>query len=91
MLKKGLRSTLFAATDSDVPKYCTKSKTDIWPVYAYISYSCSKMSTSKEAHRTDTPQAVWEKTLDMVGLPAYSVEMILEGKDVQCRYGAHLN
>ncbi|GFZ17244.1 NAD(P)-binding Rossmann-fold superfamily protein [Actinidia rufa] len=87
----GLRSTPFAATDSDVPKYCTKLKTDVWPVCAYMSYSCNKMSTSKEAHRTDTLQAVWEKTLDMVRLPADFVEMLLQGKEIQCWYGAHPN
>ncbi|PSS07577.1 Short-chain dehydrogenase [Actinidia chinensis var. chinensis] len=89
--EEGSRSTLFAATDSDVPKYCAKLKTDVWPVCAYISYCCSKMSPSKESLRTDTSRVVCEKTVNMVGLPAYSVEMILEGKDVQCRYGAHLN
>ncbi|GFZ03998.1 NAD(P)-binding Rossmann-fold superfamily protein [Actinidia rufa] len=89
--EEGSRSMLFAATDSDVPKYFAKLKTDVWSVCAYISYCCSKMSPSNESHRTDTSRVVCKKTLDMVGLPAYSVEIILEGKDVQCRYGPHLN
>ncbi|CAL5440336.1 unnamed protein product [Camellia sinensis] len=89
--EEGSRSALLAATDPDILKCCTKLKADESPVCAYISYNCRPTSPSNEAHRTGTSQLVWEKTLDMVGLPADAVEMLLEGKEIKCRYGAHPN
>lgn len=85
------RSTLFAATDPEIPKYCAQLKWDEWPACAYISYTCRPMNPSKEAQRMDISSLVWEKTLDMVGLSGDCLEMLLEGKETQCRYGAHLN
>ncbi|KAI8544195.1 hypothetical protein RHMOL_Rhmol08G0277000 [Rhododendron molle] len=85
------RSTLFAATDPEIPKYCAQLKWDEWPACAYISYTCRPMNPSKEAQRMDISSLVWEKTLDMVGLSGDCLEMLLEGKETQCRYGARLN
>ncbi|KAF5932454.1 hypothetical protein HYC85_028625 [Camellia sinensis] len=88
--EEGSRSALLAATDPDILKCCTKLKADESPVCSYISYNCRPMSPSNEAHRTGTSQLVWEKTLDMVGLPADAVEMLLEGKEIKCRVMAKL-
>ncbi|KAA8541991.1 hypothetical protein F0562_023143 [Nyssa sinensis] len=83
--QEGSRSALYAATDPDIPKYCGKLKADEWPVCAYFSYHCRPMSPSKEAHNISTSQIVWEKTLNMIGLPSDVVEKLLEGKEIQCR------
>ncbi|KAK3021798.1 hypothetical protein RJ639_047153 [Escallonia herrerae] len=57
-----------------------KPKSEEWPVCAYISYKCRPMNPSKEAHNVNTSHIVWEKTLDMVGLPSNIVEMSLQWK-----------
>jgi len=46
------------------------------------------MNASEEAHNLETSQDVWEKTLDMIGLPSDSFEKLIEGEQVQCRYGS---
>ncbi|XP_058226635.1 dehydrogenase/reductase SDR family member FEY-like [Rhododendron vialii] len=84
------RSALFAATDPEIPKYCAQLRCDEWPACAYISSSCCPMNPSNEARRLDVSSLVWEKTLDMVGLSGDCLEILLEGKEIQCRYGAHL-
>ncbi|XP_059639559.1 dehydrogenase/reductase SDR family member FEY-like [Cornus florida] len=88
---EGSRSAVFAATDVEIPKYCAKLKAEEWPVCAFISYNCRPMSPSKEAHNVSTSQMVWEKTLDMVGLPSDAVEKLLQGKEIQCQNGTSLN
>ncbi|XP_068664242.1 dehydrogenase/reductase SDR family member FEY-like isoform X1 [Aristolochia californica] len=85
--KEGSRSALFAATDPQVPEYCGVLKADDWPVCAYVSYECRPMNASEEAHCVATSQRVWEKTLDLVGLPSDSLERLLEGDGVQCKFG----
>lgn len=82
----GSRSALFAATDPQVPEYCGVLKDDQWPVCPYISYECRPMNASEEAHNLDTSEKVWEKTLEMVGLPSDALEKLLEGEEVQCRF-----
>ncbi|KAF9624057.1 hypothetical protein IFM89_007755 [Coptis chinensis] len=85
--QEGSRSSLFAATDPQVPEYCSLLKADDWPVCAFISHDCRPMNASEEAHNIATANRVWEKTLEMIGLPPDAVEMLLEGEEVQCRYG----
>ncbi|KAK1321140.1 hypothetical protein QJS10_CPA03g02557 [Acorus calamus] len=85
---EGSRSTLFAATDPQVPEYCGVLKADEWPVCAYISHDCRPMNPSEESHNLETSQKVWEKTLEMIGLPSDALEKVLEGDEVQCRYGS---
>ncbi|KAK9280959.1 hypothetical protein L1049_003850 [Liquidambar formosana] len=87
--QEGSRSALFAATDPQILEYCMALKADEWPVCAYISHSCRPMNASTEAHKIQTAHKVWEKTLDMIGLPSDAMEKILEGKEVQCKYEAH--
>jgi hypothetical protein len=83
----GSRSTLFAATDPQISEYCELLKSDEWPVCAYISYDCRPANPSEEAHNLETSFEVWEKTLEMTGLPSDSVDRFLEGEEVKCRYG----
>ncbi|RWR92868.1 retinol dehydrogenase 12-like protein [Cinnamomum micranthum f. kanehirae] len=85
--QEGSRSSLFAATDHQVPEYCGVLKADEWPVCALISHDCRPMNASEEAHNVETSQKVWEKTLEMIGLPADALEKLLEGEEVQCKYG----
>nr|CAD1830687.1 unnamed protein product [Ananas comosus var. bracteatus] len=84
----GSRSTLFAATDPQIPEYCGLLKADEWPVCACISHDCRPMNASEEAHNLETSQEVWEKTLEMIGLPLDALEKLIEGEEVQCRYGS---
>jgi hypothetical protein len=84
----GSRSTLFAASDPQVPEYCETLKSEDWPVCACINYDCNPMNASEEAHNLDTSHLVWEKTLEMIGLPSDALEKLIAGEPVQCRYGA---
>ncbi|XP_020113159.1 retinol dehydrogenase 12-like [Ananas comosus] len=86
--QEGSRSTLFAATDPQIPEYCGLLKADEWPVCACISHDCRPMNASEEAHNLETSQEVWEKTLEMIGLPLDALEKLIEGEEVQCRYGS---
>ncbi|MBA0605004.1 hypothetical protein Godav_017620 [Gossypium davidsonii] len=81
------RSALFSATDPQVPEYCELLKADEWPVCAFISQDCRPTNPSEEAHSVETSFEVWEKTLEMIGLPSDAVERLIEGKEVKCRYG----
>ncbi|OIW03580.1 hypothetical protein TanjilG_31000 [Lupinus angustifolius] len=85
--QEGSRSTLFAATDPQISEYCELLKADEWPVCAYISQECRPANPSEEAHSIQTAYEVWEKTLEMIGLPSDAMEKLLEGEDVKCRYG----
>ncbi|XP_020221734.1 dehydrogenase/reductase SDR family member FEY [Cajanus cajan] len=85
--QEGARSALFAATDPQVPEYCEMLKADEWPVCAFISQDCRPTNPSEEAHNVQTSYQVWEKTLEMIGLPSDAVERLLEGEEVKCRYG----
>ncbi|KAL3618110.1 hypothetical protein CASFOL_038431 [Castilleja foliolosa] len=86
--EEGSRSTLFVATDPQLVDYCESLKADNWPVCAYINYDCRPANPSKEAHNLETSYRVWEKTLELIGLPSDAVERILEGGEVQCKYRA---
>uniref|UniRef100_A0A803M2F6 Uncharacterized protein n=1 Tax=Chenopodium quinoa TaxID=63459 RepID=A0A803M2F6_CHEQI len=83
----GSRSTLFAATDPQIPEYCELLKADEWPTCAFISQDCRPSNPSEEAHNIGTSTRVWEKSLEMIGLPSDAVEKLIEGEEVTCRYG----
>ncbi|KZV34782.1 retinol dehydrogenase 11-like [Dorcoceras hygrometricum] len=85
---EGSRSALFAATDPQLPEYCDSLKAEDWPVCAFISQDCRPANPSEEAHDIETCYKVWEKTLELVGLPSDAVERLIQGEEVQCRYGA---
>ncbi|XP_059287248.1 dehydrogenase/reductase SDR family member FEY-like isoform X1 [Lycium ferocissimum] len=85
--QQGSRSALFAATDADILKYCRKLKAEEWPVCVFIGCHCLTTKPSKEAYNVGTSHQVWDKTLEMVGLPTDVVDMILQGKEIHCRYG----
>nr|XP_043615462.1 dehydrogenase/reductase SDR family member FEY-like [Erigeron canadensis] len=87
--EEGSRSSLFAATDPQMPEYCEMLKADEWPVSAFISQDCRPTNPSEEAHNVETSLRVWEKTLQLVGLPLDAVERLIEGEDIRCKYGAH--
>ncbi|KAI7986101.1 hypothetical protein ACSBR2_041400 [Camellia fascicularis] len=87
--QEGSRSALFAATDPQVPEYCEMLKADEWPVCAFLSEDCRPTNPSEEAHNLETSYKVWEKTLEMIGLPLDAVERLVQGDEVKCRYGAH--
>ncbi|KAL3512429.1 hypothetical protein ACH5RR_025146 [Cinchona calisaya] len=86
--EEGSRSSLFAATDPQVPEYCEMLKADDWPVSAFISVDCRPTNPSEEAHNVETAYRVWEKTLELIGLPSDAVERLIEGEEVGCKYGA---
>ncbi|KAG8635762.1 dehydrogenase/reductase SDR family member FEY isoform X2 [Manihot esculenta] len=85
--QEGSRSSLFSATDPQIPEYCELLKSDDWPVCAFISQDCRPTNPSEEAHSIETSHKLWEKTLDMIGLPADAVERLIEGEEITCRYG----
>ncbi|KAL4557354.1 hypothetical protein LXL04_035530 [Taraxacum kok-saghyz] len=90
--EEGSRSSLFAATDPQIPEYCEMLKADEWPVAAFISQECRPTNPSEEAYSADTCNRVWEKTLEMVGLPLDAVERLIQGEqDIACKYGPHDN
>lgn len=86
--QEGSRSSLFAATDPQISEYVEWLKADEWPVGAFISHDCRPANPSEEAHSIETQYEVWEKTLEMIGLPSDAVERLIEGEEVECRYGA---
>uniref|UniRef100_A0A0D3B3R4 3-oxoacyl-[acyl-carrier-protein] reductase n=1 Tax=Brassica oleracea var. oleracea TaxID=109376 RepID=A0A0D3B3R4_BRAOL len=85
--QEGCRSSVFSATDSQIQIYCEKLKTDKKSVCAFISQSCQPTNSSEEAHNVETSSKVWEKTIELIGLPLNSLEMLIEGEEVPCRYG----
>ena len=85
----GARSSLFAATDPQIPEYCDMLRSDDWPTCAYISQDCRPANPAEEAHNLETSIRVWEKTLEMIGLPSDAVERLVEGNEVKCSYGKH--
>ncbi|GKV05320.1 hypothetical protein SLEP1_g17348 [Rubroshorea leprosula] len=86
--QEGSRSSLFAATDPQILEYCEWLKADEWPACAFISQDCRPTNPSEEAHNIETQYKVWEKTLELIGLPSDAVERLIEGEEVQCRYGS---
>ncbi|KAL3824963.1 hypothetical protein ACJIZ3_020992 [Penstemon smallii] len=84
---EGSRSALFAATDPQLGELCEALKAEDWPVCAFISHDCRPANPSEEAHSVETAYKVWEKTLEMIGLPSDAVEKLIEGQEVECRYG----
>ncbi|KAK8948107.1 hypothetical protein KSP40_PGU007572 [Platanthera guangdongensis] len=86
--QEGSRSIIFATTDPQVPDYCGMLKADEWPVCPYISHDCRPANASEEAHNLETSQAVWKKTLEMIGLPFDVLEKLIKGQNVDNRYGA---
>lgn len=86
--QQGSRSALYGATNPEIPEYCDKLKAEEWPVCAYVAYNCRLINPSKEAHNVRTSRKVWKKTLQMVGLPSDAVEILLEEKEIHCRYAA---
>ena len=63
-------------------------KADEWPVSAFISQDCRPTNPSEESHNVETAYRVWEKTLELIGLPLDAIERLLEGEEVECRYRA---
>lgn len=84
--QEGARSTLFAATDPDIPEYCSVLKADDWPVCPYFSGDCRPTNAAAEAHNVGTAMKVWDKTLELIGLPSNTVERLIEGEVVPCKY-----
>ncbi|CAN1122845.1 Dehydrogenase/reductase SDR family member FEY [Linum perenne] len=87
--EEGARSALFAATDPQMSEYCELLKAEDHPACAFISQDCRPASPSEEAHRTEQSHKLWEKTLELVGLPTDAVEKLLQGEEVVCRYANH--
>ncbi|KAG8388493.1 hypothetical protein BUALT_Bualt02G0131400 [Buddleja alternifolia] len=85
--EEGSRSTLFAATDPQLVEFCESLKAEDWPVCAFINHDCRPANPSEEAHNIETAYRVWEKTLELVGLPSDAVERLIEGEEVTCKYG----
>ncbi|GJW98967.1 hypothetical protein Tco_0180775 [Tanacetum coccineum] len=82
----GSRSSLFAATDPQIPKYCELLKTNKWLMSTFISQDCRPTNPSEEAHNLETSYIVWEKTMQMIGLPSDAVEKLFEGEDISCKF-----
>lgn len=64
-------------------------KADDWPTCVFISHDCSPASPSEESHNLETSHKVWEKTLELIGLPSDSVERLISGETVECKYGTN--
>ncbi|KAJ8755162.1 hypothetical protein K2173_018960 [Erythroxylum novogranatense] len=84
--QEGARSALYAATDPQIPDYCRSLKTKERPLCAYVSCDCRFVNPSKKAENLTVAEEVWERTLDMVGLPIDAVDKILQGKEVWCQF-----
>ncbi|KAJ6388097.1 hypothetical protein OIU77_026630 [Salix suchowensis] len=84
--QEGSRSALYAATAPEIPEYCKALKADEWPTCAYISHDCRPTRAAIEAHNTRAANEVWEKTLDMIGLPLDALEKMIQGEEVMCKY-----
>ncbi|KDP34876.1 hypothetical protein JCGZ_09164 [Jatropha curcas] len=87
--QEGSRSALFSATDPQIPEYCELLKADDWPVCPFISQDCRPANPSEEAHNIDTSHKLWEKTLQMIGLPSDAVERLIEGEEITCCHTNH--
>ncbi|RAL49134.1 hypothetical protein DM860_017164 [Cuscuta australis] len=85
--EEGSRSSLFAATDPQVSEYCEMLRAEEWPVCAYLSHDCRPTNPSEESHNLETCSKVWEKTLELIGLPPDAVERLIGGDEVECKYG----
>ncbi|XP_074275505.1 dehydrogenase/reductase SDR family member FEY-like isoform X2 [Silene latifolia] len=79
--QEGSRSSLFAATDPQVPEYCKSLKADECSTCAFISQDCRPSNPAKEAQNTETSRRVWEKTFELVGLPVVAVDNLVRGKE----------
>ncbi|XP_050232877.1 dehydrogenase/reductase SDR family member FEY-like [Mercurialis annua] len=85
--RQGARSALFAATDTKIPQYCKQLKIKEPPFGVYISLKCNLVRPSRKARNLFVANAVWKRTLDMIGLPLDVVERILKGEKVMsCLY-----
>ncbi|KAF3323150.1 retinol dehydrogenase 12-like isoform X2 [Carex littledalei] len=84
--QEGSRSSLFAASDPQVPEYCQVLKGDEWPTCALINYDCRPTNASEEAHNLETTRQVWDKTLELIGLPGDALEKLISGEEVACQY-----
>ncbi|KAF2562699.1 hypothetical protein F2Q70_00015136 [Brassica cretica] len=87
--QEGCRSSLFSATDAQIPEHCEKLKTGDKPICTFISQDCKHTKPSEEAQSLETANRVWEKTVEMIGLPLDALERLIQGQEVQCRYGTH--
>lgn len=88
--QEGCRSSLFSATDPQIPEHCQKLKTSDKSVCTlFISQNCKPTNCSEEAHNVETANRVWENTLELIGLPLDALERLMDGEEVQCRYGNH--
>ncbi|XP_074275506.1 dehydrogenase/reductase SDR family member FEY-like isoform X1 [Silene latifolia] len=79
--QEGSRSSLFAATDPQVPEYCESLKADERSACAFFSQDCRPSNPAKEAWNTETSRRVWEKTFELVGLPVDAVNNLVRGKE----------
>ncbi|KAL9268374.1 Dehydrogenase/reductase SDR family member FEY-like protein [Drosera capensis] len=82
---EGSRNALFAATDPQVPEYCELRRADEWLTCACIGPDCHPENASEQAQDTETSRRVWEKTLELIGLPSDALERLVEGEEVKCR------
>ena len=81
--KEGARSVIYAATYPQVQDYCNSLKAQDSPVCAYINHDCSFGYVSKEAQNLEASIKLWEKTLNMIGLPSDAVYRLLSGDNVE--------
>ncbi|XP_078448518.1 NAD(P)-binding Rossmann-fold superfamily protein [Wolffia australiana] len=84
--EEGCRSSLFAGTDPQIVEYSELLKMEEWPVCPYISHDCRPANASDESHNLETSKKIWEKTLELVGLPADALEKLVAGEEVSCQY-----
>lgn len=87
--QEGCRSSLFSATDCQISEHCEKLKTGDKAICPFISQECKHTKPSEEAQNVETANTVWEKTIELIGLPLDALERLIEGEEVQCRYGTH--
>ncbi|EEF35050.1 dehydrogenase/reductase SDR family member FEY [Ricinus communis] len=83
--QQGARSALYAATNPKILEYCKELKDKDLPFCAYISFDCNPAKPSRKARKLHVANAVWQRTLDMIGLPIDVVQRILQGVEVSCQ------
>uniref|UniRef100_A0A6N2K9J4 Uncharacterized protein n=1 Tax=Salix viminalis TaxID=40686 RepID=A0A6N2K9J4_SALVM len=83
---KAYSSSKLAQSCSTVSAETPAAPADEWPTCAYISHDCRPTRAAIEAHNTRAANEVWEKTLDMIGLPLDAVEKMIQGEEVMCKY-----
>ncbi|CAH2070157.1 unnamed protein product [Thlaspi arvense] len=59
------------------------------PLETGISVVCLSPGVVQTNVNVETSNKVWEKTIELIGLPLDALQKIIQGEEVQCHYGFH--